>query len=92
MLFFLFLIQSTLVNYFPVEAGYFNPADKAFEVCPVKKSFLGIQKSDQDETVFQKKLNKYLASFPTVPDSVIKSEIVQQFFSMNLKDRGHPSM
>ena len=80
--------QSALVNYFPVEAGYFNSDDKVIPTCPVKRSLFGIQKSNSDEKVFQKELNKYLKSFPDLPDSIVKSEMVQRFFNMRSQDTG----
>lgn len=74
---------------FPVEAGYFNPDEKVIPTCPVKKSIFGVQKSSSDESEFERQLNAYLKELPTLPASIVKSEVVKRFFKMRSHDREH---
>jgi len=74
------------MSQFPVEAGYFKKSERVIPDCPLKQTIFGIQRAIHDDKSFEKLLNSYIKEIPALPASIVKCELVTQFFSLKASD------
>ena len=75
---------------FPVEAGYFNKSDMVIPDCPLKQTIFGPSRVIRNDRVFEKLLNSYFKEIPGLPTSIIKCNLISNFFALRGSDMSEP--
>ena len=75
---------------FPLEAGYFKKEERKIPDCPVKQTVFGPQRAIRDDRSFEKLLNSYIKELPALPAAIVKSDLVNGFFSLRATDLDVP--
>ena len=78
------------MNTFKVESGYFKKEERVIPECPVKQTIFGPQRSVRDDKSFGRLLNYYIKEIPALPATLVKSELVTNFFSLKASDLDAP--
>ena len=78
------------MSQFPVEAGYFNKSDMVIPNCPLKQTIFGPSRVIRDDRVFEKLLNSYFKEIPGLPTSIIKCNLISNFFALRGSDMSEP--
>ena len=84
------ILQAKLLAKFPVEAGYFKKDERVIPDCPVKQTVFGPQRAIRDDRSFEKLLNSYIKELPGLPAALVKSDLVNNFFSLRASDLDVP--
>ena len=84
------ILQTKLLAKFPVEAGYFKKEERVIPDCPVKQTVFGPQRAIRDDRSFEKLLNSYIKELPGLPAALVKSDLVNNFFSLRASDLDVP--
>ena len=83
-------LQAKLVSQFPVEAGYFSKSDMVIPDCPLKQTIFGPSRVISNDRVFEKLLNSYFKEIPGLPTSIIKCNLISNFFALRGSDMSEP--
>lgn len=83
-------MQSKLVARFPVEAGYFKKSDTVIPDCPLKQTIFGPSRVIREDRVFEKLLNSYLKELPGLPASIVKCDLIKNFYTLRGGDMSEP--
>jgi hypothetical protein len=75
---------------FPVEAGYFNKKEAIIPDCPLKMTIFGPTRIVREDRVFEKLLNSYIKELPGMPKSIVKCELINNFFALRGSDIAEP--
>ena len=75
---------------FPVEAGYFNKKETVIPHCPLKMTIFGPSRVVREDRVFEKLLNSYIKELPGMPPSIVKCDIITNFFKLRTSDMSEP--
>ena len=75
---------------FPVEAGYFNKKETIIPHCPLKMTIFGPSRVVREDRVFEKLLNSYIKELPGMPPSIVKCDIINNFFKLRTSDMSEP--
>ena len=81
-----------MMNKFKVESGYFKKEERVIPECPIKQTIFGPQRAIRDDKSFGRLLNHYLKEIPALPASVVKSDLVTNFFSLKASDLDAPNV
>ncbi|CAI8044018.1 Neutrophil cytosol factor 1, partial [Geodia barretti] len=84
------LPQTKLVAQFPVEAGYFNKKEAVIPSCPLKMTIFGPSRVVREDRIFERLLNSYIKELPSMPASIVKSDIIKKFFQLRTSDMSEP--
>ena len=79
-------MQSRLLSRFPIEAGYFKKSERVIPECPIKQTIFGVQRAISEDRSFEKLLNSYIKELPGLPASIVKCDLVSDFFSLKASD------
>ncbi len=74
------------MSLFPVEAGYFNKAERVIPECPLKLTIFGPSRTVSNDGAFERRLNSYIKALPGLPATMVKSNMMQKFFILRSSD------